>query len=94
MMFNKNSPNSHGYVNPRDLEEMWRDQFDWVYQEMDYAVFPILVHPDVTGRPNVLLMLERVINYISEHDGVSWMTLEDIAEDFRQRSPFEQAEII
>ena len=31
MMFIKGSPNSHGFVNPRDIEEMWRDQFDWVY---------------------------------------------------------------
>ena len=26
---------------------MWRDQFDWVYREYDYAVFPITIHPDV-----------------------------------------------
>ena len=38
MMFVKKSPNSHGFVNPRDIEEMWRDQFDWVYREYDYAV--------------------------------------------------------
>jgi len=39
--FIKKSPNSHGFVNPRDVEQMWRDQFDWAYREMDYAVFPI-----------------------------------------------------
>ena len=49
MMFIKKSPNSHGFVNPRDIEEMWRDQFDWVYREYDYAVFPITIHPDVVG---------------------------------------------
>jgi hypothetical protein len=32
MMFIKKSPNSHGFVNPRDIEEMWRDQFDWAYR--------------------------------------------------------------
>src|SRR5271165_5475023 len=37
MMFIKKSPNSHGFVNPRDIEQMWRDQFDWVYREYDYA---------------------------------------------------------
>lgn len=47
MMFIKNSPNSHGFVNPRDIEELWRDQFDWVYREYDYAIFPICIHPDV-----------------------------------------------
>jgi peptidoglycan/xylan/chitin deacetylase (PgdA/CDA1 family) len=89
MMFIKKSPNSHGFVNPRHLEEMWRDQFDWVYREMDYAVFPITIHPDVAGRPQVLLMLERLIEYINGHQGVSWHTMEEIAEDFRQRQPLE-----
>ena len=88
MMFIKKSPNSHGFVNPRHLEEMWRDEFDWVYREMDYAVFPITIHPDVSGRPQVLLMLERLIGHINAHDGVRWMTMEDIAEDFRTRYPF------
>ena len=41
MMFMKKVPNSHGFVNPRDIEQMWRDQFDWVYRNMDYAGFSI-----------------------------------------------------
>jgi peptidoglycan-N-acetylglucosamine deacetylase len=91
MMFIKKSPNSHGFVNPRHLEEMWRDEFDWVYREMDYGVFAFTIHPDVSGRPQVLLMLERLIDYINSHEGVSWMTMEEIAEDFRQRQPFQAA---
>lgn len=88
MMFIKASPNSHGFVNPRDIEEMWRDQFDWVYREMDYAVFPFTIHPDVSGRPQVLLMLERLIEYINGHAGVRWVTFEEVAQDFRSRYPF------
>ena len=87
MMFIKAAPNSHGFVNPRQLEEMWRDQFDWVYREMDYAVFPITIHPDVAGRPQVLLMLERLIEHINGHDGVRWVTFDEIANDFARRFP-------
>jgi peptidoglycan/xylan/chitin deacetylase (PgdA/CDA1 family) len=88
MMFMKASPNSHGFVNPRQIEELWRDQFDWVYRELEYGVFPITIHPDVSGRPQVLLMLERLIEYIGGHEGVRWATMEEIAEDFRRRFPF------
>jgi peptidoglycan/xylan/chitin deacetylase (PgdA/CDA1 family) len=87
MMFIKKSPNSHGFVNPRHLEEMWRDQFDWVYREMDYAVFTFTIHPDVSGRPQVLLMLERLFHYIARHPGVKFMTFDEIANDFARRSP-------
>jgi peptidoglycan/xylan/chitin deacetylase (PgdA/CDA1 family) len=87
MMFVKASANSHGFVNPRDLEQMWRDQFDWVYRELDYAVFTMTIHPDVSGRPQNLLMLERLIEHINGHDGVRWSTFDEIADDFLARFP-------
>ena len=87
MMFIKGSPNSHGFVNPRDIEDLWRDQFDWVYREMDYAVYGLTIHPDVSGRPQNLLMLERLIGHINAHEGVRWATFEEIADDFRRRQP-------
>ena len=87
MMFIKTSPNSHGFVNPRQLEEMWRDQFDWVYREQDYGVVTFTIHPDVSGRPQVLLMLERLIAHINGHDGVRWATFDEIADDFLARNP-------
>jgi peptidoglycan/xylan/chitin deacetylase (PgdA/CDA1 family) len=87
MMFIKASPNSHGFVKPRDIEELWRDQFDWVYREYDYAVFTMTIHPDVSGRPQVLLMLERIYDYIAGHSGVRFCTFDEIADDFRRRSP-------
>ncbi|NUU32984.1 polysaccharide deacetylase [Arthrobacter sp. C9C5] len=87
MMFIKASPNSHGFVSPRDIEQMWRDQFDWVYREMDQAVFTMTIHPDVSGRPQVLLMLERLIEHINSHEGVSWLKFDQIADSFLARSP-------
>jgi peptidoglycan/xylan/chitin deacetylase (PgdA/CDA1 family) len=87
MMFIKAAPNSHGFVNPRDIEQMWRDQFDWVYREMDEAVFTMTIHPDVSGRPQVLLMLERLIEHINSHEGVRWQTFDQIADTFLDRNP-------
>ncbi len=87
MMFIKASPNSHGFVSPRHLGEMWLDEFDWVHREMDYAVFALTIHPDVSGRPQVLLMLERLIEHVNAHEGTYWRTFEEIADDFRRRCP-------
>lgn len=87
MMFIKKAPNSHGFVNPRDIEQMWKDQFDYVYRENDYAVFTMTIHPDVSGRPQVLMMHERLIEYINSHEGVQWATFDEIADDFNARAP-------
>ena len=94
MMFIKSAPNSFGFVNPRDIEDLWRDQFDWVYREYDYAVFTMTIHPDVSGRPQVLLMLERIFEYISGHEGVRFTTFDDIANDFARRCPREKADVV
>ena len=87
MMFIKGSPNSHGFVSSRDIEDLWRDQFDWAYRELDYAVVAFTIHPDVSGRPQNLLMLERLIAHINEHEGVRWTTFDTIADDFLSRHP-------
>jgi len=87
MMFMKAAPNSHGFVSPRHLEEIWRDQFDWVYREMDYAVVTFTIHPDVSGKPQVLLMLERLYSHIIRHPGVKFTTFDEIANDFDRRFP-------
>ncbi len=89
MMFIKKAPNSHGFVNPRDIEQMWKDQFDWVYANMDYAVFPITIHPpDVSGRPQVLLMLERLFHHINSHaGGVKFVTMDEMADNYAAKFP-------
>jgi peptidoglycan/xylan/chitin deacetylase (PgdA/CDA1 family) len=91
MMFIKKFPNSHGYVSPHVMEQIWRDHFDYVYREHDYAVVPIAIHPDVSGRPQVLLMLERLIAHMMKHPGVRFVTLEDMAKDYRRRFPRQPA---
>ena len=90
MMFIKKAPNSHGFMNPRDIEELWREQFDWVYREMDFAVFTMTVHPDVGGRPQVLAMLERLCAHFRRHPGVRFCTMEEIADDFARRHPWKK----
>lgn len=87
MMFIKSSFTSHGFVTPREIESLWKDQFDWVHREMDYAVFPVTIHPDVSGRPQNLLMLERLIDHMAEHDGVEFMFMKDVAYDFQSKFP-------
>ncbi len=53
---------------------------------MSKEVF-VTIHPDVSGRPQVLLVLERLIEHINGHDGVRWATFDQIAADFLARSP-------
>jgi hypothetical protein len=48
------------------------------------------IHPDVSGRPQVLLMLERLIEHINGHDGIRWVTFDQIADDYATRNPWKE----
>lgn len=88
MMFIKKSPNSFGFANPRLIfGEMWKDQFDYVYSEYDYAVLPMTIHPDVSGRPHMILALEKLIEHMKSHKGVRFVTMDEMADDFAKRFP-------
>ena len=87
MLFIKKSPNSYGFTNPRDVEDMWRAQFDYAYREYDYAVFPMTIHPDVAGRPHTIMALERLTQHMLSHPGVRFCTLDEMADDFAGRYP-------
>lgn len=87
VMFVKKFPNSHGWVSPRALGQMWQDQFDWVYRNLDYGVYNACLHPDASGHPQMLLMLERLIDHMQHHEGVHFTTLGDICTGFKARNP-------
>lgn len=44
------------------------------------------IHPDVSGRPHVLLMHERMIEHINSHEGVEWVTFAEICDDFKAKN--------
>ncbi len=56
------------------------------YSKYDQGVFPMTIHPDVSGRPQYILMHERWIKYVNSHYGVKFCTMEEIADDFARTS--------
>lgn len=57
--------------------------FTWCYGHYDTFIFPISIHPQVSGRPHILMMHERFIKWVNTHEGVEWMTAAQMAEEFR-----------
>ncbi len=65
------------------VEEIWRDEFDYMYREVEGGVYNLTMHPQVIGRGHRMLMLERLIAHFQKHEGVHFATLATVAEDFR-----------
>ena len=83
-------PNSHGYVDVRLIEQMWKDRFEWLWEngsgEQDQGgdfVFPLVLHPDCSGMAHVIGMVERMVKWLKEKEGVEFWKYEDIASAWR-----------
>ena len=90
MMFIKKSPNSHGFVNPRDIEQIWRDQFDWVAPRNGLRGEIPIHHSSrrVRACPGADdAVLERLFAHMSSHSGVKFVTMNEMADDFARRFP-------
>ncbi|KAH7024851.1 uncharacterized protein B0I36DRAFT_376654 [Microdochium trichocladiopsis] len=88
MMYLPHLSNSMGYVSTRVVEQMWKDKFMWLweqgYREGDASadfVFPLLVHPDVSGLAHIIGMIDRFLQWLRGFgEAVEFCRCEDIAE--------------
>lgn len=86
-MFIKKYPNSFGWVSPEVLYDMWKSQFDFLYRKGE-GVFPLTIHPDTSGRPQMIMMLhEQLIPYIMSHPGTNFYTYEEYARGWKAKNP-------
>lgn len=77
-----------GLRGPRDVERIWADDFDYLYDRIGSGVFVLTMHPQCIGRGGRLLMLERLIEHMAGHEGVRFTTMADVADRFRRDHPF------
>jgi peptidoglycan/xylan/chitin deacetylase (PgdA/CDA1 family) len=74
-----------GLSAPSKVEEIWRADFDGMYDENSDACYVLTMHPQIIGRHHRLQMLERIIQHLLDHDRVWFTQMGDIADDFRNR---------
>ena len=67
------------------VEEIWREEFAFMYRELPGGVLTLTMHPRVIGRGHRVLMRDRWIAFYPAHDGVRFATLAEAAEAYRAR---------
>ena len=65
------------FLTPREVEAVYRDEFDAMYKEGGYCMY--MLHPQIIGRASRLDMLERVIEYMKSKPGVWFATALEVA---------------
>ncbi len=66
------NPRGDSYSHPRDVLQVWKDEFDVAYEEGTMLV--LTMHPHVVGHRSRIVVLEELIQYMKGHEGVWFAT--------------------
>ncbi|MEN9063043.1 MULTISPECIES: polysaccharide deacetylase family protein [Ponticoccus] len=69
-----NKPLYAGLRTPREVLEIWRDEFDHC-RTQERGVFTLTMHPQIIGRGPRIAMLDELITHMSGCQGVDFSTL-------------------
>lgn len=72
------SPRGTNYASPREVAQVWIDEFDKAYEER--SLFLLTLHPHVSGHRSRIKALELLINHIKTKPGVWFATHKSVAE--------------
>jgi peptidoglycan/xylan/chitin deacetylase (PgdA/CDA1 family) len=71
-------PRGNSYSPPRDVAQVWMDEFDKAYDEG--TMFLLTMHPHISGHRSRIAALELLIQHIRARSGVWWATHRQAAE--------------
>jgi len=77
-------PRGTRYESPRDVLQVWKDEFDKAYEER--TLFLLTMHPHVIGHRSRIVVLEELIDHIRTKPGVWFATHRAAAEYVREQA--------
>ncbi len=78
------NPRGNSYMNPRDVMQVWIDEFDKAWEER--TMFLLTMHPHVSGHRSRIVALEGLIAHMKAKGGVWFGTHEDAARWVREQA--------
>ncbi|MGQ0767530.1 MAG: polysaccharide deacetylase family protein [Gemmatimonadota bacterium] len=72
------NPQGNAYSSPRDVAQVWIDEFDRAWSER--TMFLLTMHPHIVGHRSRIVALELLIAHIQSKPGVWWGTHREAAE--------------
>lgn len=78
------NPRGNSYMNPRDVMQVWIDEFDKAWEEG--TMFSLTMHPHVSGHRSRIVALEGLIEHIKAKGGVWFGTHEQAARYVRAQA--------
>jgi len=70
----------------------WKDSFDFAHRHCPGGVMSFALHPQTIGRAHHIVMLERFLDYVRQHDDVWFPTLSELFDAWNDPDPSSAAQ--
>ena len=81
------NPRGNSYTSPRELLQVYIDEFDKAYEEG--TLFLLTTHPHIIGHRSRIIILEHLINHIQTKGDIWFATHQQIAEYVKEQAGME-----
>jgi peptidoglycan/xylan/chitin deacetylase (PgdA/CDA1 family) len=78
------NPRGDAYMNPRDVMQVWIDEFDRAWEER--TMFLLTMHPHISGHRSRIVAIEGLIAHMKAKGGVWFATHESAARYVREQA--------
>ena len=78
------NPRGNSYTSPRELLQVYIDEFDKAYEEG--TIFLLTTHPHIIGHRSRIVILEELIDHIKTKDDVWFATHEQVARYVKEQA--------
>jgi peptidoglycan/xylan/chitin deacetylase (PgdA/CDA1 family) len=76
----------YAIANSNSVMEIWKEEFDGMYDEGAGKIYVLTLHPQIMGRPSRMAGLERLINHMRGRFGVEFLRGVDAAKKFKAKN--------
>jgi len=70
-----------GFADERSVFELWAEQFDWMYENVDGGIFTLSMHPQVIGQPPRTRRLEDLIGHMQTKPDVEFAEIGTVVDE-------------
>jgi len=80
-------PFRYAFTSIDTIYQYWVRQFDYMHENVRNGVYTLCMHPQVTGRAHLVMMLEDLIRHMRRKSNVRFCQLKTIAEECNKNQP-------
>ncbi len=78
------NPQGNAYANPRDVAQVWMDEFDRAWDEK--TMFLLTMHPHISGHRSRIVALEKLIEHMKTKGSVWFATHGEVAQYVKKQA--------